>query len=271
MALDYEKPVLFIDLSYYVFYRYFALVNWYKLSQEQAFDAGSLETNVLFLSKYEKMFLEHLGKLKRKLGVVDGNVVFARDCPRDAIWRNELFADYKGTRADKPRDFNGYIFVHTYNVVLPRVCASGCLLLGEDRVEADDIIGTLVHKIRAAHTRVPIHVITGDMDYLQLAGPFTHLQNLRGVDLAAKSQGGAHVDMMLKIIVGDASDNIPSVFPKLSKAKALGLAKDALALEAALDAGGPEARARFERNQTLVDFRRIPLAYKQKIEALLRI
>ena len=75
--------------------------------------------------------------------------------------------------------------------------------------------------------------------------------------------------MMLKIIVGDASDNIGPVFPKLSKAKALGLAKDRVALEAALDAGGAEARARFERNQTLVDFRRIPLAYKQKIEALI--
>ena len=269
MALDFEKPILFIDLSYYVFYRYYALVNWYKLSQETPFDVDALESNELFLTKYKKMFLEHLGKLKRKLGVSDSNVVFARDCPRETIWRNDLYSEYKGTRADKPRDFNGHIFKYTYDVVMPCVCEAGCLLLGEDRAEADDIIGILVHKIRAEHERVPIHVITGDMDYLQLAGPNTHLQNLRGADLTAKSQGCAQTDMMLKIIVGDASDNIAPVFSKLSKAKALVLAKDSVALNAALEAGGPEVQARFERNQTLVDFRRIPLAYKQKIETLI--
>jgi 5'-3' exonuclease len=279
-SLDYGSPVLFIDLSYYIFYRYYALVNWYKLSQKDPFDAEALQENALFLEKFEKMFIEHYRKLRRKFKVVkDSNVVFARDCPRESVWRRAIYPEYKATRGTNVRDFNGYIFTYTYDVVIPKLvggsgsASPSASMLSEATAEADDIIGTLVFKMRdSGHLTTPVFIVTDDMDYLQMvdarAAATTHIQNLRGADVVAKGHGDARVDVLYKIIVGDPSDNIKPVFSKCTKKAALEYAKDASALEAAL-AATAGARERFEFNRRLVDIRLVPDELKRKIEALI--
>jgi 5'-3' exonuclease len=263
-------PILFIDLSYYVFYRYYALLNWYKLSQ-QPLDTNDIANNPVFLAKFEKMFVDNIGKLKRRIGVADANIIFARDCIRDSIWRKALFPNYKGTRGDKSRDFNGYVFIYTYDVILPRLIAR-CHhhLIGCDNAEADDVIGILKFKIRAQAPDAQIYIITNDMDYLQLADDKTFIQNLRTIDLVQKGQGNPQIDMMVKIIGGDSSDNIPGVFPRLSKKQVLAYAMDAEELEKAFERT-PDARSRFELNKTLVDIRQVPLPIQEKIEDLISI
>lgn len=267
--MDYTTPILFIDLSYYVFYRYYALVNWYKLSQSEPLDIEKISDNELFLQKFEKMFLENFKKLKRKFKIInDNNVIFAKDCARESIWRREIYPEYKSNRDNSNREFNGYVFTHTYETILPKL--QQVHVLCEDRVEADDIIGTLVFKIRSqGHTNAQLYVITNDMDYLQMGDAYTHIENMRGVDLKAKGHGAPQIDLMYKIIIGDTSDNIPATFKRCIKSKALTLATDAIALEEALSAAGPEVMARFKLNKTLVDMREIPEVYKRKIEALL--
>jgi 5'-3' exonuclease len=267
--MDYSKPILFIDLSYYVFYRYYALVNWYKLSQTEPLDIDDIANNTLFLQKFEKMFLENFKKLKRKFGVTsDNNVILAKDCARDSIWRMDIYPNYKSTRATCNRDFNSYVFTYTYNTILSKL--SDVRVLYEDRVEADDIIGTLVFKIRTmGHANAKLYVVTNDMDYLQLGDINTHIENMRGVDLKSKGHGLPHIDLMYKIIIGDTSDNIPPVFKRCFKKNALEFAKDSEALESALVKAGPVAQAQFKLNKTLVDMHEIPEVYKRKIEAQL--
>ena len=263
MVVDYSKPLLFIDLSYYVFYRYYALANWYKLSQTEPLDVDALETNTLFLTKFNKMFVENLRKLQKKHGVGDANTFFAKDCPRDEIWRRALYPDYKGTRETK-RDFNGHIFAYTYATILPAL--AGIRMLEVAGAEADDIIGTLVFKLRREHPGLSMVIVTGDLDYLQLADARTHIENLRGVDLKTKGLGDPARDVLAKIIGGDVSDNIGPAF-KCTKKRLAELVADTSALEAALQC--PKARAGFELNRALVDMREIPPAYREKIEALL--
>jgi len=266
-TINETAPILFIDLSYYVFYRYYALLNWYKLSQ-QPIDTGQIASNPAFLSKFEKMFTDNITKLKKRMGIADANVIFARDCTRDSIWRKSIFPNYKGTRSDKSRDFNGYIFIYTYDVILPRLLARHHYkLLGCDNAEADDIIGILKFKLRS-QSQVPIFIITNDMDYLQLADEYTQITNLRNVDLAKKGTGNAQTDMLLKIIGGDSSDNISGVFPRCSKKQVMIYATCPEELESAF-VKYPEAREKFRLNTTLVDIRMVPDLIREKIEALI--
>ena len=96
-----ENPILFIDMSYYIFYRFFALSNWYKRSQEDILDVENILDNKIFMEKYHKLFIENIKKIQKKYNIQDSLVIFARDCRRYDIWRNEHYEQYKQNRDDK--------------------------------------------------------------------------------------------------------------------------------------------------------------------------
>lgn len=78
-----------------------------------------------------------------------------------ATFRDALFAEYKGTREKMPEELRVQIerireVVHTFNIPI----------LDLDGYEADDVLGTVARQ--AAAQQVPVHIITGDRDLLQL-------------------------------------------------------------------------------------------------------
>ena len=58
--------ILLIDGSYYIFYRYHALIQWWKHSnKDDALPENPCE-NVIFMNKFKSIFLTKIEKIKKK-------------------------------------------------------------------------------------------------------------------------------------------------------------------------------------------------------------
>ena len=265
-----ENPILFIDMSYYIFYRFFALSNWYKRSQEDVLDIENILDNKIFIEKYHKLFIENIKKIQKKYEIQNSLVIFAKDCRRYDIWRNEHYNQYKQNRYDKNKRFNRNIFIYTYDNIIPDLEKNYIKILETDNAEADDIIAILKKKVREKYEELPIYIITNDHDYLQLFDDNTFIYNLQGLNLRTKSRG-ENVDLKLKILQGDISDNITSIFDtKMSINKVLELVYDKEKLEKYFK-NNENSRELYNRNKLLIDFDMIPKNIKNNINNLIEI
>jgi len=129
-------------------------------------------------------------------------------------FRDDLFAEYKGTREKMPDDLRAQLkrireLVDTFNI--PRLELEG--------YEADDVLGSVAKKM--SESGMGVKIITGDRDLLQLVNKRI-LVSLPGKQLAdSKDYGPKDVVEFLgvepeqvvdyKALVGDKSDNIPGV------------------------------------------------------------
>ena len=129
-------------------------------------------------------------------------------------FRDDLFADYKGTRAKMPDELAAqldriYQLVQAFDI--PTVTAAG--------YEADDILGTLAK--RAAADGLDVLIVTGDTDAFQLIEPHVKVftsgrmwNDTATYDEAAiKARYGLDPNQLIdyKALKGDASDNVPGV------------------------------------------------------------
>ena len=129
-------------------------------------------------------------------------------------FRNELYPEYKATRAKMPDDLRPQIerirqMIDTFH--LPR--------LEKEGVEADDVLGSIARQ--AVQQGFGVKIITGDRDLLQLVDDRITV-SLPGSKLSdSKNYSAAEVREHLgvdpaqvvdyKALVGDTSDNIPGV------------------------------------------------------------
>jgi DNA polymerase-1 len=129
-------------------------------------------------------------------------------------FRDDLFPDYKGTRAKMPDDLQ--VQIERINEL---VAAFNIPILVAEGYEADDVLGTVAQK--AAKMGLEVKIVTGDRDLLQLADKHVTI-NLAGQSLAEAADYGPeevkakygltpkqYIDF--KALVGDKSDNIPGV------------------------------------------------------------
>jgi 5'-3' exonuclease len=261
------EPVLFIDLSYFVFYRFFALVNWYRLSSssdDAALDISQVHEDPVFLEKFKRICGDTIAKIHKQKGVRADRVWLASDCSRGAIWRHALFSGYKAKRDTASRKFNSQIFTYMFDDVLPSILAKHPYhLISVDNAEADDIIGVMKTRLRRENPELPVFILTNDKDYIQLHDEYTSIFNLQGKLLAPVVTSA--VDLQWKVLTGDSSDNIPSVFPRAQK-KRLQAYIDDPALLARHLSEDPHAAQRYERNRALIDMARIPADILEKMD-----
>ncbi len=129
-------------------------------------------------------------------------------------FRDDLYAEYKGTRAKMPDELSVQID-RLYDVA----AAFNIPILTAEGYEADDVLGTVAR--RAAAEGVDVKIVTGDRDLLQLADKRITI-NLAGQKLSeavdygpeeVKAKYGLtprqYIDF--KALDGDKSDNIPGV------------------------------------------------------------
>ncbi len=129
--------------------------------------------------------------------------------------RLEIFKDYKATR--KPTDKE---LLEQIPIIYEIIDAFNILLLKKKGYEADDLIGTIVSKIKN-NKNLEIIIVTGDKDLFQLvdSNVFVYLAGTKfnksrlfnEDDVQEKIGVGPDFVIDYKAIRGDPSDNIPGV------------------------------------------------------------
>uniref|UniRef100_A0A6C0IW47 5'-3' exonuclease domain-containing protein n=1 Tax=viral metagenome TaxID=1070528 RepID=A0A6C0IW47_9ZZZZ len=268
---------ILIDGSYFCFYRYHSLLTWWKNAYPEDLDAlQNPFQNEKFVEKFKKTFVEGIQFIPKKLGLTSNKnkkskknshifetdeepiLIIGKDCKRDEIWRNELFSSYKANRANEGF-MGGPFFKMAYEENL-FIDGGAIGILRHPKLEADDCIAITCKKLLEKYNdSCKIYIITSDKDYLQLASDQVKLFNLAFKDLTEQKSctGNAECDLFCKILTGDTSDNIPSVFPKCGPKTALKYFEDPLLLENKLKESS-EYKKQYELNRHIVDFNYIP-------------
>ena len=253
------KNYLLLDTSYIIFYRYFALLQWWKLAKKDMQLTDNPYETPEFVEKFEKLFLEQIQTIKKKLKIhkQENCVIAARDCNRKDIWRNEIFPKYKESRYKDDAFMGGEFFKLVYNNDL--LTKAGVeYIFKYDNLEADDIVAIIKNKIRKKYPQANIYIITNDQDYLQLCDENTKLFNLQFKNLLENKKVFQEADknLFFKIVLGDKSDNIPPILngcgPKTTEKYYL----DRNLFQNALD--NQNANDKYNLNKKLVDFNEIP-------------
>ena len=262
---------LLIDTSYLVFYRYYALISYLKLRNED-FDPDTFEMDDAFIEQFSKVFEKCLlTLLKQYMGVVrkkftNVTVIFALDCFRCDIWRLDLFPEYKANR-DNARSndlFDERIFDHVHNVLIPSLIEKYPFIrvVCNHKAEADDIIAITVKYLKnePRFNNEQSVVITNDYDYLQLLDNVDSMYNLQGKNLSTKGvEGCAEKNMLLKVLVGDPSDNIKGIFTKQKVNKLLAKHDDIESIEREIKEISTEDQLKtYYLNKSLISFDSIP-------------
>ena len=203
------KTYLFIDLSYFIFYLYYARKKYFEFQKK---DTTDLINNEEFLESFSN-FDTKLKQIKKSLKLPeDVKIIFARDCRRKEIWRNEIYPQYKQSR--KVNNEVGEFFIYVYKNLLDKYT-----YLENEKCEADDIIGVLTKNLYKDNK---IYIITGDHDYLQLLyNDNVQIYTMKMKSLREKSSGDRNTDLMMKVLCGDSSDNIFAIHTKLGPKTAM--------------------------------------------------
>ena len=144
-------------------------------------------------------------------------------------------------------------------------------ILKHPRLEADDCIAISVKYLLNKYPLCKIYIITSDKDYLQLNSHNVDLYTLTYKNLAdgKTSTGNAYDDLKIKIIMGDTSDNIPSVFPKCGIKTAQKCIEDEEFFKKKM-ANNPEYYEQYRLNEQLVSFDKIPSNYIEEFMATIK-
>lgn len=236
--------IMLIDFSYYIFYRYFALISWYKKRNDTDYNMDD------FMSRFARLFKTHMTKLLKELNFQSHNVYLVGDCARSKIWRHRHTTNYKSNRDSKPK-IEPFVFDTIYNSILPDLVLNKKInYVCVDNAEADDVIAW-IHRALPDSKKI---IITNDNDYLQLHDENTELMNLQLKNIVQRGTGDAQKDLLLKILVGDASDNITGI---MSNKRAMKLIHTSIEeVEKTVDEMGK--REEYDRNRLLIDMKNIP-------------
>ena len=219
----FDSPIMnptfiFIDGSYFCFHRFYALKLWWNNAHSGEPLDEPIE-NDIFVEKFKKTFVETVQNIPKKIKLdkqINPILIVGKDCKRENIWRNKLFPKYKANRDNSADDGfkGGPFFKMAYDEELFQQGGVKAIL-HHPKLEADDCIALSVKYLIEKYPLCSINIITSDKDYLQLKCKNVEIYNLayKNISENKSSTGNAINDLKLKILMGDISDNIPSVFP----------------------------------------------------------
>ena len=251
---------IFIDGSYFCFYRYHSILNWWKNAYPEEPLADPFQCQK-FVDKFTKTFIENVEDIPKKLGLHKDKfkpiIIVGKDCKREHIWRTKLFPEYKGTRVKEDGFMGGPFFKMAYEDNLFGKGGAKAVLK-HPHLEADDCIAISVKHVLNNYPDAQIYIITSDKDYLQLARPNVQIFSLAYKKLTDQksSTGNPECDLFCKIVMGDISDNIKSVLKKCGPKTALKCYENRAYFDEKMKT--ENAYELYKLNETLVDFNKIP-------------
>lgn len=265
------RPIILVDTSYTSFYRFFATLRWFSFAHTDEYKKYkddpkyNWKENPIFIEKYEKMYLDSIIKLVKKKVFETATVIFCMDSPREELWRTQLAANYKKDRIDLSLKHNFKpVFEYTYNKLIPNLIKNNNNInsLRIDKMEADDIIAIICMYLK--NDKRNIYLISGDEDFLQLGRNNLNFINYKSKKPFTLTEEEAIISLRNKIINGDVSDCIPSIFPKGKRINKKAIINSEEKLNEYLQAN-PIAKKQYELNKKLIDFTNIPKIYVTKV------
>jgi len=244
------SPVLLIDTSYYIFYRFHASARWYSF-KDATTPIDELTQQPAYLEAFFKHHNQDMKTLLKKQKILPQNMLWCLDAPRQEIWRMNYHTDYKGTR--EQARFDSRIFPIFYKYLKEQ----NQRLVQYPSLEADDVVALIHQNVRQQEPTQSMLIITNDNDYLQLCSSTTKIMNMQGKDLSLRGSGSPEKDVLIKILMGDKSDNIPPTFAKCGVKTAQQIASMSEE-ERTNFLQQKNALEQFNKNKTLICFDSIP-------------
>lgn len=276
--MNFSNPTptfIFIDGSYFCFYRYHSLLNWWKNACPEESDVlQNPYQNDKFVDKFKKTFIDSIQKIPKNLKLdksINPIIIVGKDCKRDNIWRNQLFPNYKANRLQDNGFMGGPFFKMVYEDNL-FIKGGAQTILQHPKLEADDCIAIYVKYLLNTYSTCNIYIITSDKDYLQLAQERVQIYNLAFKKLTEQqsSTGDPNCDLFCKILTGDPSDNISSVFPRCGPKTAIKYFQNKDLLTKKLQESTTYQTA-YELNTKIIDFNYIPQEIVQEFYTSLEL
>jgi 5'-3' exonuclease len=252
-----------IDGSYFVFYRVFALLVWWKNAKPEI-ELVEPFKNEEFVAKFRSTFIGKIKEIIKNLDIKNvKKVIIGKDCPQSQIWRMSLHNEYKsGRNQTKNKESNiADFFKLTYAENL-FIQAGADYIFEYNSLEADDCIAlTTKYLLQKAENKIEIFIITSDQDYLQLACNEVKLYNLKYKLLtdSKNCKNDPQKDLFFKIVGGDKSDNISPIFKKCGPKTIEKCYDDKDFFHNKLEKEKADGSLdKYELNKLLVDFNNIP-------------
>ena len=205
------------------------------------------------------------------------DTVIAKDSRLVKSFRYELYPEYKLTRkiqrAKRGQYQIGPVFDELYENVFPSIFNEHTIQLMVDGAEGDDVIASLAKSTELEDEYDKIVLISSDRDFVQLQIDRPIQQyDAKGEQVLPKMKRGDEIiqltpeqALMIKIISGDASDNIKAIKPKVGEITAYKYITEKTDKFKELLKAEPEVGKRFVLNSKLIDFNNIPLELRQKV------
>ena len=270
--------LILVDTSYTSFYRFFATLRWLSLNDPDLYKEKKNDPtydwskNEKFMEKYEKMYMKSIIDLVGKKIFDSANIIFCMDSPKENVWRNELMKGYKADRCDLSAKTNFKpAFNETYTKLIPKIIKENKDRISKirlDKLEADDIIAVITKYYEKKFPDEKVYLISGDKDFLQLGRENLIFINYKSKKPVTLSKEEAKEQLKLKILNGDCSDNILTIFPKdrklLSLKKRKELIEDETKLKEYLQEN-PDINEKYKINCKMIDFTYIPKDLQKEI------
>jgi 5'-3' exonuclease len=258
--MDSSRTVLALDTSFFVFHQFFS-------ARRRARADGASLGVAADLDRFVAQLRATISRKVREYDVPLGNLIFLMDCARSDIWRRRIYPEYKATRGDKV-GFNTDAFETAMQEVIKRFEGQGAVVLSHPHAEADDLAAGVARWANACEA-ARLVIVTGDSDFLQLAGGRVHVHTIYGeCALSSLACGDPQRLLLRKILMGDKSDNIPSIRPRMGPKAADSWMDKGVERMLADD---PQARANYERNRTLVDLQCAPAEMLAGVDAAILV
>lgn len=255
---------ILVDGSYFCFFRYHALLTWWKNAHKDDPLVSPPIENAIFVEKFKKIAKQKFEEMKKRVGMKNPTFIIGKDCHRADIWRHDIYDKYKANRDTEDAFLGGPFFKIAYDEIF-----IDYKVLSHPRLEGDDCIALYTKHLLDTIPDVQISIITSDMDYLQLHRENVSLYDLKWKNLMSSKTAFPDADQNLfcKIVMGDKSDNISSVFKKcgIKTAEKMYNKQDEFIHRLNND---ENATTLYQRNKTLIDFNEIPILYVNEFKKL---
>ena len=263
---------LLVDVGYLFFYRYHATKLWYKKAHTYTDDL-EMANDEKFQLTFQKKIADCLKDKLKKHKTSWDRVILCRDCRQSSIWRNSLYSEYKGNRDTSHLTGLAISGKLLRNAIFDLIRFNNAKTIGVKTAEADDIVYCCCKYLEKECPDSKIIIIASDHDYYQLLNENISMEGLDKRNHMSKSVRFTHnlgtddaqkVDLLVKIISGDVSDNIKKIFPKCGAVTALKLAMNKTQLDDCFKKY-PNSEAQFNENKKLVDMSELPETLKISI------